>query len=96
MIVAFGNRLIMEDNLDKSLNMVLWGGEFSKEKIPKEIASAIISQTPKGSNLGALALEHYNKAKDYQRQGNWTEYGRELENLEKILEELVKVSKGEK
>jgi hypothetical protein len=92
-IVAFGNRLIMEDNLDKSLNMVLWGGKFPKEKIPKEIASAIISQIPKGSNLGALALEHYNKAKDYQRQGNWTEYGRELENLEKILNELVEVIK---
>ena len=90
-IVAFGNRLVMEDTLDKALNMVLWGGKFPQKRV-----STIISQTPKGSNLGALALEHYNKAKDYLSQGNWAEYGRELENLEKILEELVKISKEEK
>jgi hypothetical protein len=35
-----------------------------------------------------LALEHYNKAKDHLRQGNWAEYGRELEHLEKILKEI--------
>jgi hypothetical protein len=89
-IVAFGNRLVMEDTLDKALNMVLWG-ETSSKKV-----ASIISQTPKGSNLGALALEYYNKAKDYLRQGNWAEYGRELENLEKILQELVEIPKEEK
>jgi uncharacterized membrane protein (UPF0182 family) len=83
-IVAFGNRIIMEENLDKALRGVL-GGEIS----PKELASrSPIPKTPGISNLGARALEHYNRAKDQLRQGNWAEYGKELENLEKILEEL--------
>jgi hypothetical protein len=43
-----------------------------------------------------LALEHYNKAKDYLRQGNWAEYGRELENLEKILKEISSIEKEKK
>ncbi|NVL92842.1 MAG: UPF0182 family protein, partial [Desulfobacterales bacterium] len=82
-IVAFGNRLVMEKNLDKALSSVLGGQIF-----PKELASPAIPQTRDLSNLGVLALEHYNKAKYYLREGNWAEYGRELENLEKILKEI--------
>jgi uncharacterized membrane protein (UPF0182 family) len=81
-IVAFGNRLIMEENLDKALSSVLGGQVF-----PKQVASRSIAQAQDASNMGALALEHYEKAKDYLREGNWAEYGRELENLEKILRE---------
>jgi len=43
-----------------------------------------------------LALEHYNKANDSLRQGNWAEYGRELENLEKILKEMSSLTKETK
>ena len=82
-IVAFGNRLVMEENLDKALSSVLGGQIF-----PKQLASPSIPQTQDIANLGVLALEHYNKAKDYLRQGNWAEYGRELENLEKILKKI--------
>jgi hypothetical protein len=53
-------------------------------------------ETRESSNLGALALEHYNKAKAYLRQGNWAEYGRELENLEKILEKISSMTKEQK
>ena len=84
-IVAFGNRLIMEENLDKALNSIL-----DIDITPKHPASRFIPQI-KGeglSTLGARALDHYNKAKAYLSHGDWTGYGRELENLEKILKEL--------
>jgi hypothetical protein len=84
-IVAFGNRLIMEENLDKALSSIL-----NIEIAPKQEASLAIPQI-KGeglSTLGAKALDHYNKAKAYLRHGDWTGYGRELENLEKILKEI--------
>ncbi|NVM20796.1 MAG: UPF0182 family protein, partial [Desulfobacterales bacterium] len=84
-IVAFGNRLVMEENLDRALSSVL--GE-------QILASPSILQTRDISNLGVSALEHYNKAKDYLRQGNWAEYGRELENLEKILKEISSSGKS--
>ena len=90
-IVAFGSRLIMEENLDKALSGVLGGQIF-----PKQLASPSIPQTQDISNLGVLALEHYNKAKDYLRQGNWAEYGRELEDLEKILKEISSITKERK
>ena len=89
-IVAFGNRLIMEENLDKALRSIL-----DIEIISKQPASLAIPQI-KGeglSNLGATALDHYNKAKAYLRDGDWTGYGRELENLEKILKEISGMEK---
>jgi hypothetical protein len=87
-IVAFSNRLIMEDNLDKALSSVL-----DQQILSKKSVSASIPQDQNMTQLGVIALEHYNKAKDYLRQGNWAEYGRELENLEKILTELSRITK---
>jgi uncharacterized membrane protein (UPF0182 family) len=92
-IVAFGNRLIMEENLDKALSSIL-GVEIT----PEQPASSVISKI-KGeglSTLGATALDHYNNAKEYLRHGDWTGYGRELENLEKILKEMSGMKKEKK
>jgi uncharacterized membrane protein (UPF0182 family) len=84
-IVAFDNRLVMEENLDKALSSIL-GVDIT----PKHPVSRVTPQI-KGeglSKLSATALDHYNKAKAYLRDGDWTGYGRELENLEKILKEI--------
>ena len=81
----------MEQNLDKALSSAL------EEKISRKmLASPSLPQGLDVSNLGALALEHYNKAKAYSRQGNWAEYGKELENLEKVLQEMAEVMKDKK
>jgi len=90
-IVAFGNRLIMENNLDKALSGVL-----DEQVSSKKLVSPSIARDQDTTQLGVLALEHYNKAKDYLRQGNWAEYGRELDNLEKILTELSRTTKEKK
>jgi uncharacterized membrane protein (UPF0182 family) len=82
-IVAFSNRVIMEDKLDKALSAIL-----AQEMTPEHLASPSVPETPGGTNLGELAMEHYNKAKAYLRQGKWAEYGRELDKLEKILKEM--------
>jgi hypothetical protein len=82
-IVAFSNRLRMDETLDKALESLL-GIEVA---VTEPVAPAI-SETVDIHNLGALALQHYNEAKDQLRQGNWAEYGRALERLEKVLIEL--------
>ncbi len=90
-IVAFSNRLIMEENLDKAL-----GGIFGKETFPRELTSPLVSETSNIYTLVAPALEHYNKAQDYLSQRNWTGYGAELENLEKVLKEMSRITKERK
>ena len=90
-IVALGNRVIMEQNLDKALSRAL-EGRISR----KVLTSPSLPQTLDVSNLGALALDHFNRAKAYLRQGNWAEYGKELENLEKVLQEMAEEMKDKK
>jgi uncharacterized membrane protein (UPF0182 family) len=90
-IVAFGNRLVMGEDLNRALSSVL-GGEVP----PKVLVSPSMPEMKEISNLGVSALDHYNKAKAYLRQGDWAAYGRELENLEKILEEMAGMTKEKK
>jgi uncharacterized membrane protein (UPF0182 family) len=84
-IVAFGNRLVMEENLDKALSS-LFGGKA----LPEPVALPSTPERGGMSHLGVLALEHWNRAKDYLHQGNWAEYGRELEALEKVLKQMAR------
>jgi uncharacterized membrane protein (UPF0182 family) len=85
-IAAFSNRLSMEDTLDEALRSVLSGQIFTGEI--KDSQGAQQDQTM--TELGGLALEHYNAAKAYLRDGRWADYGRELENLEKVLTRISK------
>ena len=81
--MAYGNRVIMEETLDRALRLVL-GGEIAA----REMVSAFKPGTHDVSESGKLALEHYHKAKEYLRQGDWAGYGKELEHLEEILQEM--------
>ncbi|MBC8462103.1 MAG: UPF0182 family protein [Deltaproteobacteria bacterium] len=86
-IVAFGNRVIMEENLGNALNNLL-----EMKTSLEELTSPAVPKTPEAHDLGGIALEHYNKAKDYLRQGNWAGYGKELESLERVLKEMAKAA----
>ena len=83
-VAAFSNRISMEENLDKALSRVLEGDSRPQEEVVPQAVEIL-----KSSSLGVVALDHYNKAKGYLRQGDWAGYGRELENLEKTLQLLA-------
>lgn len=86
-IVGFGNRLLMEKNLDDALRGVLGEG-ITTEKASLEPTLEV----PYGSSLVESALKYYNKAKEELRQGNWAGYGEALEKLEDTLKKLSKKS----
>ncbi|MEE8399358.1 MAG: UPF0182 family protein [Desulfobacterales bacterium] len=87
-IVAFSNRVVMEETLEKALSRIVG------EDLAATLIAAPSGELAEGaSSTGALALEHYNKAKDFLRQGNWAGYGKELNALEKILKDLAATRK---
>ena len=92
-IVALGNRITMEEDLEKALNRVLQGEIAYREEV-----SPLVPETGETSDLGVLALKHYNKAKEYLCEGDWAGCVRELEQLENILNRLSKktVKRGPK
>ena len=88
-IVALGNKVIMDDDFYKALNSVVQGERLVKKPITTHVTSN------KGiSDLGALALQHYNQAKAYLSKGDWAGYGQELEKLEAVLKQMVKEVEG--
>lgn len=88
-IVAFGNRLLMEPDLDAAL-AGLFGGralDVAGPATPRELAAG-----PPGTavSLSRQALEHYRRAQTALREGRWEAYGAELKQLEQTLEALAK------
>ena len=84
-IVALGNRVAMEENLERALKRVLQGETAYGEEV-----SSRAPETGEIPGIGVLALKHYRKAKEYLREGDLEGYGRELEQLENILRRLSK------
>jgi uncharacterized protein len=86
-IVAYGDQVVMEENLDLALQR-LFGGQ----KRP-EAASAAVPQAGPAVSQAQLAKEAmvvYEKAIALQRQGDWAGYGEELRKLREILQRLAK------
>jgi uncharacterized membrane protein (UPF0182 family) len=88
-IVAYGNSIAMEDNLETSLQRIFGGRVLKEEKTALETrAKPVAGRTDRQSALDALA--HYRKAQEYLRQGNWASYGEELKKMDEILRGIEK------
>jgi len=83
-IAISSNRISMELDLDRALSRVLGGDITPREAVVPAVAGVLES-----SSLGREALDHYHRAKDHLRQGDWAGYGRELQRLEETLEQLA-------
>jgi uncharacterized membrane protein (UPF0182 family) len=84
-IVAFGNQMVMEPDLETALAR-LFGGR-PPETRP---AAALSAGDRTAAGLVRSALGHYRNAQRRVREGDWPGYGDELRRLEQILEELAK------
>jgi uncharacterized membrane protein (UPF0182 family) len=96
-IVAYQNQIVMEPTLDAALDRLFprGGGPTPAAEEPAHTVDASGADTvPAAPRLvpGASkrALEHYERALEAQRQGNWALYGEEIRRLGQALEEIVK------
>ncbi|HET8761661.1 MAG TPA: UPF0182 family protein [Nitrospiria bacterium] len=87
-IVSFGNRLVMEPDLEAALAR-LFGGR-SAEARPGARQAEPIAPGLSDPSLGRRALEHFRQAQRALRDGDWEAYGAELRRVEEALEALAK------
>ncbi len=92
-IVAYGNMIVMEENLETALQRIFGGALMREKPLPAASGAPPAEAVRPGRQLAAEALSHYRKAQEFLRQGNWAGYGEELKKLEAVLGALEKASR---
>jgi uncharacterized membrane protein (UPF0182 family) len=84
-IVAFGNQIAMEETLEQSLQKIFGGKPVSAQTPsvapPPEAAKDQLEPARQ-------ALDHFQRAQEFLRQGNWAGYGEELKKVEALLRQM--------
>ena len=86
-IVAFGDQVVMEENLELALQRLFGGKKTANVAVAGPIAT---DQNASPATLAKEAMSIYEKAINLQRQGNWAGYGEELHKLEQVLKQMAK------
>ena len=88
-IVAHGNQIAMEETLDAAIARVFGGAARGAvtAMIPPG-AAALPGVDSSLKMLATRAFDHYTRAQDLLRQGNFAGYGEEVKRLESALKEL--------
>jgi len=97
-IVAYQNQIVMADTLDTALGRIFGGGGAPSRNQPGQPAATSSSQSGNRSApvpavdqaLAAQARQHYQRAMQAQRDGNWALYGEEIRLLGETLQGMAK------
>jgi uncharacterized membrane protein (UPF0182 family) len=90
-VVAFQNRVVMEETFDRGLSR-LFGGAAESDRMPApratETAAAAAPVADQTADLIRQANEAYQRAIAAQREGDWATYGREIRQVGELLRQL--------
>ena len=90
-IVAYQNRIVMQETLEQALASV-----FPGDLAPRAAPTAAVPSAPARAQADAAAVDplaqqaraHYERALQAQRQGDWALYGEEIRRLGEVLERM--------
>jgi uncharacterized protein len=104
-IVAYQNQIVMEETLDRALDRLFPPDgarrprpvveEPGQEGEPRPETAAEPREPLAGdaAALAAQARQHYQRALQAQREGNWALYGEEIKRLGEVLERLAQMNR---
>jgi uncharacterized membrane protein (UPF0182 family) len=90
-IVSYKDKIVMEETLEKAFNKLF---NIEKEEENKEEPDKLPNKPEENEEVKEIkqlikrANELFNKAKISSQNGNWAEYGKYINELEKVLKEL--------
>lgn len=84
-IVAFGDEVVMEENLELALQKIFGGSKRSQDPAAS-VSPQLKSAQPQ---LGKEAKALFDKAISLQRQGDWAGYGEAIKKLEQVLQRMA-------
>jgi uncharacterized membrane protein (UPF0182 family) len=91
-IVAYQNQIVMEETLEEALERMFPHGGEPRPAAARPLATGLgAPEAPEAEatfDLAGLAREHYRRAIEAQRRGDWALYGEEIRKLGEVLERL--------
>ena len=97
-IVAYQNEIAMEETLDGALSRLFGSGPGAPAERTPPLGTLVADAGPAQpapaapaagpGRLVSQAGDHYRRALQAQRDGDWAEYGEEIEQLGEVLEQL--------
>jgi uncharacterized protein len=99
-LVAYSDHVVMEPTLDAALTKIFGGNVTTTEAQPASLpgqptptaatpASNPVAVAPDTQALIHEASQHYDRALQLQRQGDWAGYGDEIKKLGEVLNKLA-------
>ena len=82
-IVAYGNTIVMEENLEESLNRIFTG---RVERLGTGMIPPAGGQSLK--NLARQARERFEKAQSHLKRGDLSAYGNEIKEVESVIRKM--------
>jgi hypothetical protein len=89
-VVASGDLIVMEPTLTESLNAIYTG--LPTEKPPETTPPSTPGMSAELARLAKLAKEHYLKAQEFLKEGDWAGWGEELQKMEEALSQLEELA----
>jgi uncharacterized membrane protein (UPF0182 family) len=86
-IVAFGTQIVMEETLEEGLQRIFGGKPLTVQK-PAATGTPAGAAEKEQPDAARQALEHFQRAQESLRQGNWAAYGEELKKVEALLRQM--------
>jgi uncharacterized membrane protein (UPF0182 family) len=96
-IVAYENKIAMEETLERALARIFGEGPAAGPGAPAAVAGGAGAGAAAGAaarapepaaELARRAQEHYDRALQAQREGNWALYGEEIGKLGEVIRKL--------
>jgi uncharacterized protein len=91
-IVAYSDQVVMEPTLEDALNAIFKSGTSTPAETEVAAATGVLAPgktvPPSLENLIQQANQHFDRAQQDLRQGDWSGYGQEIQQLGQILKQM--------
>ena len=85
-VVAYENRIAMEETLDAALSKIFGDLRVSEEAVQSK--TVLLPAAKEETGLASVANRHFNTAMNAQREGNWALYGEEIKKLGEVIKKM--------
>ena len=100
-VVAYQNQIVMAETLDRAIDGIFGDGAPGTEQAAETLLASTapsgadpagadppVSSADVSGTVAEQARDHYSRALQAQREGNWARYGEEIERLGEVLERM--------